>query len=58
MGGMVESEVSKVSCPLVFVEVEVKGEEGLSSSDLIVEVDRGCLSIGRWVGLIVRRVRK
>ena len=56
MGGMVESEVSKVSCPLVFVEV--KGEEGLSSSDLIVEVDRGCLSIGRWVRLIVRRVRK
>ena len=50
MGSMVDSEVSKVSCPLVFVEVEVKGEEGSSSSVLIVEVDRRCFYVGRWVG--------
>ena len=50
MGSMVDSEVSKVSCPLVFVEVEVKGEKGSSSNVLIVEVDKRCFSVGRWVG--------
>ena len=50
MESMVDSEVSKVSCPLVFVEAEVKGEKGSSSNVLIVEVDRRCFSVGRWVG--------
>ena len=48
MESMVDSEVSKVSCPLMFVEV--KGEKGSSSNVLIVEVDRRCFSVGRPMG--------